>query len=69
MKDLENTHFDLIDLNYYTIGLVAEHIIEKLRQKKIKRYTISDLKKILNTAIATGRLKREDLNASVANKL
>ena len=46
-----------------------EHIIEKLRQKKIKRYTISDLKKILNTAIATGRLKREDLNASVANKL
>ena len=69
VKDLENTHFDLIDLNYYTIGLVAEHIIEKLRQKKIKRYTISDLKKILNTAIATGRLKREDLNASVANKL
>lgn len=67
--DLENTHFDLSGLNYYTIGIVAEHIIEKIRTKKIKRYSLGELKKILNNAIDSGRLKREDLKENVLKKI
>lgn len=69
VKDLEHTHFDLINLNYYTIGLIAESIIKEIEVKRVKRFTIGKLKLILNYAIANGRLKREDLKESVASKL
>ena len=69
VKDLENTHFDLINLNYYTIGLIAESIIKEIEVKRVKRFTIGKLNLILNDAIANGRLKREDLKESVASKL
>lgn len=66
VPDLVQNHIDLKDLNYYKVGLIAEHIIDRIKQKKIKRYTITELKDILKKAIEQKRLKIEHLNNSVA---
>jgi hypothetical protein len=66
IADLINNHYDLKNLNYYKIGIVAEHIIQRLMLNKVKRYTIEELKAILKKAIKQDRLKIEDLNESVA---
>ncbi|MBN1970225.1 MAG: hypothetical protein JW870_12725 [Candidatus Delongbacteria bacterium] len=69
VKDLEDTHFDLCDLNYFSVGLVAEHIAKRIKCDKIKRYNQGALKRILKAAIAANRLKLEDLTESVAKKI
>tara|TARA_R110002033_G_scaffold40631_3_gene81046 strand:- start:134 stop:625 length:492 start_codon:yes stop_codon:yes gene_type:complete len=69
VKDLEQTHYDLSELNYFKVGLVAEHIAQRIYLKKIKRYTVTDLKRVLNKAIEDNRLKMEDLNESVRKKI
>ena len=66
VTDLIEYHYDLKNLNYYKIGLVAEHIIKRIRLNKVKRYTITELKELLKKAIEQDRLKIEDLNESVA---
>jgi hypothetical protein len=66
VTDLINSHYDLKKLDYYTLGLVAEHIIQRVKINKIKRYSIKDLKTILKKAISDNRLKLEDLKESVA---
>jgi len=69
VKDLEDTHYDLSELNYYSVGLIAEHITQRIFLKKIKRYTITDLKKIIKKAIDENRLRIEDLNESVRKRI
>lgn len=69
VKDLEHTHIDLGELNYFTIGLVAEHILKSIKDKRVKRYNIGDLRRILNNAISAGRLNKDDLATCVAQKL
>jgi len=66
ISDLVDSHYDLKNLNYYKIGIVAEHIIQRIRLNKVKRYTINELKIILKKAIEQDRLKIEDLHVSVA---
>ncbi|OGS70993.1 MAG: hypothetical protein A3F91_11240 [Flavobacteria bacterium RIFCSPLOWO2_12_FULL_35_11] len=69
VKDLENSHYDLSELNFYTAGLIAEHIVKRIKIEKLKRYTIYDLKQILLKAISNKRVLKEDLSESLANKL
>jgi len=69
VKDLEDTHYDLSELDYFRVGLIAEHISKRIFLKKIKRYTITDLKRILVKAIDENRLSLEDLNESVRKKI
>jgi hypothetical protein len=66
ISDLVDSHYDLKNLNYYKIGIVAEHIIQRIKLNKVKRYTINELKRILKKAIEQHRLKIEDLHVSVA---
>ena len=66
ISDLADSHYDLKNLNYYKIGFVAEHIIQRIKLNKVKRYTINELKVILKKAIEQDRLKIEDLHESVA---
>jgi len=65
VSDLVHNHFDLKNLNYYKIGLVAEHIIQRIQFNKIKRYTKKELESILKNAINQNRLRIEDLHESV----
>lgn len=69
VEDLKKSHLNLVQLTYQKLGIIAYHIVDKFRQEKVKRYTRADLKRILRTAIAQGRLEAKDLKDSVRNKL
>ena len=66
VSDLVESHIDLKNLNYYKIGLVSEHIVQRIKSNKVKRYTIAELKDLIRNAIEQDRLKIEDLNESIA---
>ena len=69
VKNLANTHIDLSDLTYKKLGIIAYHIANKFREGKVTRYTEGRIKRILRAAVKKKRLKAEDLNESIRNKL
>lgn len=69
VEDLIHNHVDIVNLNYSSIGKVAKFFLQKFQSGNYKKYSPSDIKKILNTAIKNGRLKPEKLNDKVQKKL
>jgi len=69
VDDLIDRHVDLMGLSYKTLGLVAHHIIERINEDKMTRYTAGQLKGILKKAIIEGRLKMEELKDDVKKKI
>ena len=69
VEDLVDTHIDLSNLAYKELGIIACHIVNKIRQEQIKRYTEGQIKKILRDAIQKERLETENLNESIRKKL
>ena len=69
IESLKEIHRDLSGLTFSKLGQIKDHIVERIRNDKLKRYTKGKLKKILLDAINKGVLEIEDLNDSVRNKL
>lgn len=69
VKSLISKHRDIENLTFEGLGIVRDHIIQELRKNQIKRFTVSDLKKLLKQSIDSGLLNKEDLNCSIQNKL
>lgn len=69
VKSLVETHRDVTDLSYTKLGHVKEHLVQRIRVDKIKRYTASSIKKILSKALSDGLIKREDLKESIREKI
>jgi hypothetical protein len=69
VSDLRNKHRDLTSLNYWTMGMVAYHIIENIKKDKSQRFTEAKLKKIIKDAIAANRLKLADLKEAIQKKV
>lgn len=69
ISSLIHSHRDIANLTYTQLGIVKNHIIDKFRQNQIKRFTKTDLIKILKRHIDLGVLKEEDLKESVRKKL
>jgi hypothetical protein len=69
VEDLKKSHSNLSSLDFWTIGMVAEHIIENIKKNKIKRFTIASLKRIIKDAIAKNRLELSDLKENIQKKL
>jgi hypothetical protein len=69
VKDLKNTHRDLCSLDFWTIGMVAEHIIESIKKDKLKRFREAELTKIIKNAIAKNRLELSDLKENIQKKI
>lgn len=69
VADMKHKHRDLCGLSYRSLGIVANHMVEGIRENKYRRYTKTDLKKLLKKAIATGRLDPEQLKPSVRDKI
>ena len=69
VESLIGAHRDISDLTYTKLGIVKDHIVERIRNDKIKRYTVGALKKILKEAIKKGILKKNDLKESIKNKI
>ncbi len=69
VKKLKDTHFHMVDLTYKKLGIVARHIVEKFKEKKVLRYTRKELKDILKNAINENKLDINELSEVVKNKL
>lgn len=69
VTDLINRHRDLDSLTFKKLGIIAYHIVDGIKNDKIKRYTIGQQKEILKKAISTSRLNPDDLKNSVKEKL
>jgi len=69
IDSLKEIHRDLSELTFSKLGHIKDHIVERIRNDKIKRYTKGNLKKILKKAIDKGFLELDDLNESVRSKI
>ena len=69
VEDLKDTHMDLCRLDFWSIGMIAEHIIENIRKNKLKRFRESELTKIIKNAVLENRLELSDLKAGVQRKI
>lgn len=69
VKDLANTHGDLLDLTYEKIGTIAHHIADRIREERFERYEKGRIKELLRNAIAEERLEASDLEESIREKL
>lgn len=69
VTSLVKTHIDLENLNYTSLGQVANCVTEAFRTNKVKRYTKAMLKNVLENAINSGILQLNSLNDSLKAKL
>lgn len=69
VKELADQHINICNLTYRTLGILAEHIVQVIKEKKVLRYTKGNIKKLLNGAINLGRLEKDALCESLRNKL
>ncbi len=69
IESLTEAHRDLSELSYTTLGIVKDHIVSRIRNNYIKRYTVGNLKKLLKNSIEQGLLKKEDLQEGVQKKI
>lgn len=69
IHSMANDHRDLTDLRFSSLESMKNHIVERIRDNKIKRYTRGNLKELLKNAIKDGIVKFEDLKDSVRDKL
>lgn len=67
---LVDSHRNVVDLKYKSIGKLAGYIVESFKEEKVKRYTVGMLKKLLQNAIVSGKLKIEAIvHQSLSSKL
>jgi hypothetical protein len=69
VKDLNNTHYDLSELTYDKLGIIADHISDGFKQNKILEYRRRELKLILTEAIENKRLESSDLSEFILKKI
>lgn len=56
IQSLENTHYDISNLSYSKLGIIADYIIGRIRDNRIIRCTKGELREIFKEAITNGRL-------------
>jgi hypothetical protein len=54
---------------YGKLGIVAKLTVQVFKDEKVVRYTVGDLKKLINEAIELGRLQKDELNESLRTKI
>ncbi|GAH41066.1 unnamed protein product [marine sediment metagenome] len=69
VKMPKDIHFDMVELTYEKLGVIAYHIVEKFKEKKVFRYTRKKLKDILNNAINEKRLDINKLSEDIKSIL
>lgn len=69
VASLIEAHRDIAELTFIKLGHVKDHIVQRIRSQKMKRYTVGSLKKILSDAIANGLIQKEDLKESLREKI
>jgi hypothetical protein len=60
---------DLAQLNYFKVGLVAETILDNIRNLRIRRYSRGQIRDLLNTAREEGICSTADFNERIVTEL
>lgn len=68
-ESFKEKHLDVVDLDYKSLGLMAEVIIESIRQGRRKRVLLSDLRTIISKGVDEGKIKRSDLKEKVREQI
>ncbi|MBD3267527.1 hypothetical protein GF373_12740 [bacterium] len=68
-KDFSNRHIDVANLDLDSLGRMAKVIIESIRQNRQKRFTTSNLKRILADGIIQGKIQKTDIKENLLRKL
>jgi len=69
IADLVNSHVNIVNLTYISLGKVAHCIVKCFSDNSVKRYTRGSLKRLLQKAIESGRLEVKKIAPSLAEKL
>lgn len=78
IKDLKNAHYEITDITYGKLGVIASYIVEcfkkgqiinSCKEGQVIRFTEGYLKDTIQEAIDDRRLKKEDLPDSIQKKL
>ena len=69
VKDMRDSHYDIIDLTYSLLGKVAGIILGIVKEDRVKRCTKGELREMLMSAIKAERLTPGDLKESLRLKL
>jgi hypothetical protein len=68
-QDYSDKHYDLIDLNYDSLGVVADLIVDEFKANKVKRITKGQLKNILRDSIEKGLILKSDLHERIQKNI
>jgi hypothetical protein len=69
IADLVDSHVNIVNLTYRSLGKVAYCIVECFSDNNVRRYTRATLKRLLQKAIESGRLEVKRIAPSLAEKL
>lgn len=64
-KDLINSHRNITNLDYKSLGILKNIIVDEFKKDRVKRYTRRYLKLLIQTAIRSGRLEKELLSEDI----
>ena len=64
-KRFEDRHLDVVGLDYASLGLMADVIIDSLRQGSLKRIMREELKAIISKGVEEGKIEWADLKKKV----
>lgn len=69
ISDLQNTHRDLSGVTYKSLGVISSIIINQISTEKSKRYTKSEVRKILIDAYQNERIQREKCDPKLLTEI
>ncbi len=69
IEHLSDSHRDIVNITYSSLGIIAQNIISAFKDGKVIRYTQGMLKKLLRDAISSGELTKNLLSPDIAKKL
>jgi len=69
VRELSQRHRDIVQLTYLSLGVLARITVDAIRNNTLQRYTRGKIKKLIDNAIAAGRLNREGLKENVKSHL
>lgn len=67
--DFIDKHFDVTNLDYLSLGAVAEVIVESIRQTRHKMFRESELVEILSSGVRAGKVQWSKLKPHVQKKI
>lgn len=69
VSDLVETHVDIVNLTYKSLGTFADCVVGCFKGNKVKLYTRAMVKNILKTAIKSGRLDDKQIDQKLVAEL